>query len=155
MDTGGIVVGSIIDGNRVTRDFPDDITAPSLDWAPLVKVKGWMGVGAESWKRGVGVAKWVEPERLGRGALLPGAIWLLGRATGSWVGPEKLNESRGIGTLRRGAEPGVGTGLMGVVKWVGFRRETRGTGLIVPGTPSRGAVLLPAFTLGVRVGVAA
>jgi hypothetical protein len=64
----GTVVGSIID---VTRDFPDDTTAPLLDWA-LVKVKeGGIGVGTEICNREVGVAKWVEPERLRSGVLLP------------------------------------------------------------------------------------
>ena len=150
-------MGSIIDGNRVTRDFPDDTAAPPLEWAPLVKVEGWMGVETDSWRRGVGVARWVEPGRLRREALLPGAIWLLRGATGSWVELEKLNESRGIGILRRGVEPGIlrrGTDLVGVAEWVELRRGMGGTRLVGPGILSRG-VGLPAFTLGAGVGVAA
>ena len=42
--TGGTDVGSIIDGNRVTRHFPDDVKAWLLAWA-LVKIEGGMGVG--------------------------------------------------------------------------------------------------------------
>jgi hypothetical protein len=148
------VVGSIIDGNRVTRDFPDETMAPLLDWA-LVKVKGGIGVGTEICNRRVGVAKWVEPGRLRSGVLLPGAIWLLGGT--SWAGLGKLSVSRGTGILRRGAEPGVlrrGTGLMGVAEWVELRRETGGTGLVDPGILSRGAGRLLVFTLAARVGVA-
>ncbi len=114
----GTVVGSIIDGNRVTRGFPDETIAPLLDWA-LVKVKGGIGVGTEICNRGVGVAKWVEPGRLSSGVLLPGAIWLLGGT--SWVELGKLSVSRGIGILKRGAEPGAlrrGRGLVGVAEWV-------------------------------------
>ena len=150
-------MGSIIDGNKVTRDFPDDTTAPPLDWAQLVKVEGWMGVETDSCRIGVVVARWVEPGRLRRGALLPGAIWLLGGATGSWVELEKLNESRGIGILRREVEPGIlrrGTDLVSVAEWVELRRGTGGTGLVGPGILSRGVGLLPAFTLGAGVGVA-
>ena len=42
--TGGTAVGSIIDDNRVTRHFPDDIKAWLLAWA-LVKIEGGMEAG--------------------------------------------------------------------------------------------------------------
>ena len=42
--TGGTDVGSIIDGNRVTRLFPDDVKAWLLAWV-LVKIEVGMGVG--------------------------------------------------------------------------------------------------------------
>lgn len=73
------------------------------------------------------------------------------------MGPEKLSESRGTGVLRSGTEPGVfrrGRGLVGVAKWVELRGRTGGIRLVGPGLLSRGMGLLPAFTLGARVGVA-
>ena len=73
------------------------------------------------------------------------------------MGPENLSESRGTRRLRRGTEAGVlrrGRGLVGVANWVELRRGTGGMRFVEAGILSRGMGLLPAFKLGVRVGVA-
>lgn len=85
------------------------------------------------------------------------------------MGPEKLSESKGIGILKRGrglvgvgvakwVEPdilGGGRGLVGLANWVELRRGTGATKLVAgAGMLSRGIGLLPAFMLGVKMGVA-
>ena len=94
------------------------------------------------------MVKWEGPGILRRGVLLPRGNELLGAA--NWVEQEILSESKGLGRLTRGTQPGVLTSLVGVANWVELRRGTGGTRLVAPGMLTD---LLPVFTPGGTVGV--